>query len=68
MAVVYTSPNLFCYKVILNVIAVVFYFFQEFMPVPEERWRGKSQNFPSCEKLLGNCSCGSNKDGTPVTE
>ena len=68
MAVVYTSPNLFCYKVILNVIAVVFYFFQEFMPVPEERWRGKSQDFPSSEKLQGNLSCSSNKDGTPDTE
>ena len=68
MAVVYTSPNLFCYKGILNVIAVVFYFFQEFMPVPEERWRGKSQNFPSSENLQGNLSCSSNKGGTPDTE
>ena len=46
-------------------IAVVFYFFQEFMPVPEERWRGKSQNFPSSEKLQGNLSCSSNKDVAP---
>ena len=38
------------------------------MPVPEERWRGKSQNFPSCEKLQGNLSCSSNKDGTSDTE
>ena len=68
VALVYTSPYLFCYKVILHVIVVVFYFFQEFMPVLEERWRGKSQNFPSCEKLQGNLSCSSNKDGTSDTE
>ena len=66
MVVVYTSPYLFSYKVILNVIAVVF--FQEFMPVPEERCRGEGQNFPSCEKLKGNFSFSSNKDGTPVRE
>ena len=68
MAVVNTSPYLFCDKVILSVIAVVFYFFQEFMPVLEERWRGKSQNFPSSEKLQGNLSCSCNKDGTSDTE
>ena len=68
MTVVYTSPYLFCYKVILNVIAVVFYIFREFMPVPEKRCRGKSQNFPSSEKLQGNCWGISNKDGTPDTE
>ena len=34
------------------------------MPVREERWQGKSQNFTSCEKLQGNCSCSSNKDET----
>ena len=68
MAVVYTSPYLFRYKVILSVIAVVFYFFQEFMPVPEKRWRGKSQDFPSSEKLQGNCWGISNKDGLPDTE
>ena len=38
------------------------------MPVPEERWRGKSQNFLSSEKLQGNLSCSSNKDGTPDRE
>ena len=68
MTVVYTSPYLFCYKVILHVIVVVFFFFQEFMPVPEERWRGKSQNFPSCEKFQGNLSCSSNKGGTSDRE
>ena len=49
-------------------IAVVVYFFQEFMPVPEERWRGKSQNFPGSEKLQGDRWGNSNKDGTPDTE
>ena len=38
------------------------------MPVLEERWRGEGQNFPSCEKLHGNFSCNSNKDGTPIAE
>ena len=38
------------------------------MPVLEERWRGKSQNFPSSEKLQGNLSCGSNKGGTSDRE